>query len=208
MKIIAIEGLDKSGKATQTALLTERLRLEGYNVVQSEFHRYDTPTGQLIQKWLRKEWDVDQKTIELIMAADKQAQQQWFEELEFQGVDFLVLDRYTGSQFVYGQATGTDVNHIGQLLRFVRRPDLEILIDITPEESMKRKGKWGDNDRYESDKALLTAVRYLYVNKPGIVKVDGMRNIEEIHQDIWQKVEERFSLPWPKVKGDIHDISA
>ncbi|OQO83360.1 hypothetical protein BH739_16320 [Enterococcus casseliflavus] len=102
MKVIVFEGLDKSGKATQIQHFATLLKEQGKKVVTSEFHRYDTPTGKLIQDWLYHRWDVDQKTIELIMLADKQAQQRWFNELEAEGVDFLLLDRYLDSQLVYG----------------------------------------------------------------------------------------------------------
>lgn len=188
MKIIAIEGLDKSGKHTQSKMIVNYLRQQGYKVEQSEFHRYDTPTGQLIQKWLYKEYDVDQYTIELIMTADKQAQQKWFEELERQGVDFLILDRYIGSQKVYSCASGVDAFWTFVLQQHLRKPDLEIYIDITPEESMKRKGKWGENDRYESDLILLSNVREFYLERVNTrsnrFMVNGMQSIEKIHYDI------------------------
>lgn len=188
MRIIAIEGLDKSGKHTQSKMIVNYLRQQGYKVEQSEFHRYDTPTGQLIQKWLYKEYDVDQYTIELIMTADKQAQQKWFEELERQGVDFLILDRYIGSQKVYSCASGVDTFWTFALQQHLRKPDLEIYIDITPEESMKRKGKWGENDRYESDLILLSNVREFYLERVNTrsnrFMVNGMQSIEKIHYDI------------------------
>lgn len=189
MKIIAIEGLDKSGKHTQSNMLVDFLRQMGYKVEKSEFHRYDTPTGKLIRDWLYGEYDVDQHTIELIMAADKQAQQKWFEELEEQGVDFLVLDRYTGSQMVYSKANSINSVWADNLQTFMRKPDLEIFIDITAEESMKRKGKHGENDRYESDLKLLNNVRGLFINRANY-KVDGMRSIEEIYNDITWLVEQ------------------
>lgn len=188
MKIIAIEGLDKSGKHTQTNMLVEYLRSKGYCVVRSEFHRYDTPTGELIMKWLRKEWNVSQTTIELIMAADKQAQQEWFEELEKNNVDFLVLDRYTMSQFVYSLANNMNREWVLQLQRFMREPDMEIFIDINAKESMKRKGKWGDNDRYESDLALLNEVRalfYWYIKN----RVEGEQSVYDVHKDIVKLVD-------------------
>jgi dTMP kinase len=188
MKIIAIEGLDKSGKHTQTNMLVEHLRNQGFNVVQSEFHRYDTPTGELIMKWLRKEWNVSQTTIELIMAADKQAQQEWFYDLEKNNVDFLVLDRYTMSQFVYSLANNMEKPWVLQLQRFMRKPDLNIFIDIPGEESMKRKGKWGENDRYESDLALLNEVRSLFFWYSKNI-VDGMGTPEEVHKDIVELVD-------------------
>lgn len=194
MKIIAIEGLDKSGKHTQSKMLAEYLESKGYNVVQSEFHRYDTPTGELIMKWLRKEWDVDQATIELIMAADKQAQQDWFNDLEVvQGVDFLILDRYTRSQLAYALANGVSGHWVKQLQMCMRPPNLEILIDIPAEVSMERKGKWGDNDRYESDLKLLKDVRAIY---NVFIKnvIDGEQSVEEVHRDIIKEVDEELCL--------------
>jgi dTMP kinase len=185
MKIIAIEGLDKSGKHTQSKLLAEYLKTLGYNVVQSEFHRYDTPTGELIMKWLTKQWGVDQKTIELIMTADKQAQQQWFNQLEAEGVDFLILDRYITSQQVYAEANGIDPYWTNELQKYMRKPDIEIFIDIPAEESMRRKGKHnnGENDRYESDLELLNRVRQLYL-KRDMIKIDGVQSVDEVHFDI------------------------
>ena len=185
MKIISIEGLDKAGKYTQAEMLKDYLEKKGKNVVKSEFHRYDTPTGELIMKWLTNKWDVDQYTIELIMTADKQAQQRWFTQLEKEGVDFLILDRYTGSQLAYSSANKMDSSWIRALQVNIREPDIEIFIDIPAEESMKRKGKHnnGENDRYESDLKMLKNVREiydLYISN----KVDGMKNPSEVHKDI------------------------
>lgn len=197
MEIIQIEGLDKSGKHTQSKMLADALAHRGLRVVQSEFHRYDTPTGDLIAKWLRKEYDVDQATIELIMAADKQAQQAWFAELEADGVDVLILDRYTFSQSVYSRANGIDPKWAMHLQRYMREPDYTVLIDIPAEVSMSRKGKHnnGENDRYESDLELLTNIRNIsesYLEFDAVrgkaVMVDGLKSVEEVHQDILNAV--------------------
>lgn len=185
MKIIAIEGLDKSGKATQSELLKGYLQYSGFNVVKSEFHRYDTPTGELIRQWLCKEWDVDQHTIELIMTADKQAQQKWFYELKKEGVDFLILDRYIASQQVYSEANGVSPEWTAELQSYMWIPDIEIFIDIPAEESMSRKGKHnnGENDRYESDLSMLQDVRALFSSRDNI-QIDGMQTPQEVHEDI------------------------
>lgn len=89
MKIITLEGLDKSGKHSVSIALKEYLKKLGYKVEQSEFHRYDTPTGKIIRQFLYGDYNVSQETIELIMTADKFAQQDWFDELEENGTDFL-----------------------------------------------------------------------------------------------------------------------
>lgn len=194
--IVAIEGLDKSGKATQTRMLANALREKGLNVEQGEFHRYDTPTGELIAKWLRKEYEVSQETIELIMAADKQAQQGKFIELEEAGVEVLILDRYTMSQLVYAAANEVSLPWSVDLQEQMRKPDLNIVIDIPATVSMERKGKHngGVNDRYESDLELLKKVRLLYkIMDYKAPVIDGMKSIDEIHKDILTIVMDRMA---------------
>ena len=52
-KMIVIEGLDGSGKATQAELLTKRLKNEGKNVMKVSFPDYDSPSSSLIKMHLR-----------------------------------------------------------------------------------------------------------------------------------------------------------
>lgn len=187
MKIIAIEGIDKSGKHSAALVLTKALKQKGLKVVNSEFHNYSTPTGKLIQQWLYKEYDVDQLTIELIMAADKQAQQKWFQELEREGTDVLILDRYILSQWVYSQANGVEPEFSRNLQKYMRKPDYTILIDIPAEISIQRQGKYGENDRYESDYQLLHTIRTEYLKYGGQQNnfiVDGTLPLDEVHQTI------------------------
>ena len=51
-KLIAIEGTDGSGKATQVKALVERIRAMGIGVVSFSFPRYKTPTGRAIRDYL------------------------------------------------------------------------------------------------------------------------------------------------------------
>lgn len=145
-------------------------------------------------KWLKKGWDASQETIELLMASDKQNQMSWFKQLEEDGVDFLILDRYTLSQIAYSVANGMDIVWTATLQRHMRKPDLDIVIDIPAEVSMSRKGKFGDNDRYESDLEMLKRVRDNYItlhekySAPLKYIVDGTGSIEDIHEDIYSIV--------------------
>ncbi|OBG93864.1 dTMP kinase [Mycobacterium sp. E3298] len=200
IKIIAIEGLDKSGKYSAANMLLDRLTVDGYKVAKGEHHRYDQPTGELIMKWLKKEYDVDQSTIELIMTADKQAQQKWYKQLEDEGYDFLILDRYTLSQLAYANANKIPVEWTVELQRYMRKPDIDIVIDISPEVSMGRKGKHneGQNDRYESDRAMLEEVRSNYIlmkekySAPMKFIVNGEQPIDDVHYEIYQIVKDNL----------------
>lgn len=190
MKIISFEGLDKSGKRTQSDLLAKELSERGYNVVRSEFHRYDTPTGKLIRQFLDGEYKVPQAAIECIMAADKFAQLDWFKELEEQGIDVLILDRYKTSQCVYSMAQG--ITFTPELLdNFMPDPDFEFYLDISVEESMSRKGEHGENDIYERNRTLLEKVKDNYDSYFDFLNgyadfavIKAERPEMEIHQDI------------------------
>ena len=51
-RLIIIEGGDGSGKATQTALLKERLQQEGYKVKSVSFPNYDSPAAMPVKMYL------------------------------------------------------------------------------------------------------------------------------------------------------------
>src|SRR3989344_3618289 len=53
-KLFVIEGTDASGKETQTNRIVERLRQEGANVKSFSFPRYETPTGNILKRYLGK----------------------------------------------------------------------------------------------------------------------------------------------------------
>lgn len=135
------------------------------------------------------------------MAADKYAQQEYFAQLEEEGHDILILDRYIGSHYVYAEAAGSDPSWIESILQYLTHPDIEIFIDISPETSMKRKGKHGENDRYESDFDLLTRVRDNFLkprhyhaegNWPGTIfaKVGGEKTVDDSIEDAYNIVSE------------------
>ncbi len=179
MKIIAIEGLDKSGKHTISERLAQHLKEQGFKVAKSEFGRYDTPTGKMIMNFLKGDKNIDNFTHQVLLYSNKQEQQAWFNQLEQEHYDYLILDRYTFSQFVYGNyfiqedyykglTQPAQYKHqLDSLLAMsngaLRVPDINIILDVTPETSMARKGQHGDNDRYESNKLLLSSVRNHYL---------------------------------------------
>jgi len=210
IKIISFTAIDKAGKHTQSNLLHEYLLKCGYKSVKSEFHDYQSPTGKLIQGYLYAKqedrpshvipYNVSKETIELIMAADKQAKQDWFNDLEKRGVDFLILDRYILDQLVYGLNAGHDEEWLLSLQSKMRQPDLEIVIDIPAEESIRRRGKHGANDRYESDYNFLNDIRHTLLSDKftnrGTYRIifNGMQSVEDIHKDIVEAVTRHFEV--------------
>ena len=58
-KLIIIEGGDGSGKATQTAMLVERLAAEGRPVRSVSFPDYDSDSSALVKMYLRGDFGGD-----------------------------------------------------------------------------------------------------------------------------------------------------
>ena len=63
-KFIVIEGIDQSGKKTQSILLRNRLKKNGYKVGYISFPKYNTSIGKLVKKCLHD----DSFSLEMIVA--------------------------------------------------------------------------------------------------------------------------------------------
>ena len=51
-KLIAIDGVDASGKQTHTQMLFDRLIKDGYNVKRISFPAYESPSSELVKMYL------------------------------------------------------------------------------------------------------------------------------------------------------------
>jgi dTMP kinase len=199
MKIIPFEGLDKSGKATQVKLLQEGLEKEGFKVAVSEFHQYDSPTGAMIKAYLKGEIEMNTYALECIIAADKYNMVHQFNQWRHDGVDVLLLDRYVLSSLAYAlnkEDAVSDQWLLG-IIEHLPEPDFHVYLDVPAEVSMARKGKHGENDRYESDLEYLKRVRQYYLDvvnhlnneTPGsAVIVNGEGTVEDVAHEILEGV--------------------
>lgn len=189
MKLIALEGLDHSGKATLVTRLSEYLKQQGNTHAVIDFPRYSTPIGKLISTWLTDKKEAvsyeNKYAFELLQAADKQGFQDSIARLEQDGIEYLILDRYIDSEIVYGLASGIDQDWLTQLTKNMRQPDLSVFIDISVNESMSRTGKWnnGKNDFYESNYTFLDTVRSIYKNRIPY-QINGEQSKEDVFRDL------------------------
>jgi len=83
-KLIVIEGLDGSGKATQAKRLAEELARQGHAVRQVSFPDYDSPSSALVKMYLAGEFgdrpsDVNAYAASTFYAVDRYASfmKQW-----------------------------------------------------------------------------------------------------------------------------------
>lgn len=107
-KIIVIDGLDGSGKATQSNILTENLNKLGYNTRLVSFPAYESKSSELVKMYLAGDIGKDAKNINpyaasVLYACDRFIQFQtnldWFKNSGEN--DILICDRYISANILH-----------------------------------------------------------------------------------------------------------
>lgn len=190
--IISFEGLDKSGKHTHSHLLKDYLESEGFCVDIISFPNYESGSGKLIRMFLDKKLDLDMDTLFYLNFINKYEVMKDYKQKLKDDNYILIIDRYILSQIVYN---GVRDSRLVSLLPF---PDLVVFMDVDVETSMKRKGKFGYNDRFEEDKEFLNKVYndykyYIYKDDENelyknCIVVDGKKDKKVVSDEIKEKV--------------------
>lgn len=189
-KLIVFEGLDRSGKSTQCALLVERLREKGERVEHLRFPERTTPIGQMINAYLQGNQALEDHVVHLLFSANRWEVAPEIERLINDGIT-VVIDRYYYSGCVYSAAK--QIQGLG--LEWARhpdvglpRPDLCIFLDVSPE-TVASRGGFGE-EIYER-REMQARVRELFEvmmrhpdEENDVVIVNADRNIDEVERTI------------------------
>ena len=191
--LIAFEGLDQSGKQTQSELLRDRLTAAGRSVHLLSFPDYQTAIGQEIGRALRGERDYDADLMQLLYVANRY---EWRPKIEKERAagGVLVCDRYLASSVAYGEAHGLDGAWLRDIQRHLPQPDITFLLDIAPDVSARRKT--ADRDKFERDLNLLARVRESYLRQAtegAWVRLDADRDRALVAADVWATVSSRLA---------------
>lgn len=184
--LIALEGIDQAGKKTQARILGERLRGLGLKAAIWSFPDYSTELGKEIRAFLRGERPYNPRVRHLLYAANKWERAEELSGL-LRGGAFVIIDRYKASNIAYGMAQGLDRGWLAALEADLPEADLTILLDIPPEESLRRKAE--ARDAHEADLGFLERVRRNYLamaEEMGWIVLDGRRGPEEVSGDVWR----------------------
>ena len=104
-KLIVIEGLDGSGKATQTGLLCARLEREGRDYRRISFPDYEEPSSALVKLYLSGSLggldQVNAYGASLFYAVDRYASYLAHWKKDYQGGGLVVADRYATSNVAH-----------------------------------------------------------------------------------------------------------
>ena len=192
--LIAFEGLDQSGKQTQTDALIAALTAAGHTCERLSFPDYATAIGSEIRKALHGGRDYAADVMQLLYVANRYEFRRSIEDRLAAG-RVIVCDRYKASSIAYGEAQALDPAWLADMQKFLPTPDLTILLDIAPEVAAERKKT--DRDRYERDLDLLTRVRASYrtqATDERWILIPGDRARDEVSADVQAAVRSRLGL--------------
>ena len=187
--LIAVEGIDGSGKTTQAKRLVRWLRERG---VSAQYTREPTD-GQIgrILKAMALRRRVNPYLEALLFAADRlQHLERTIEPLLSKGY-VVVSDRYLHSSLAYQAATTGDPEWVRELNKHVRRPDLALLLDVRPQIGLRRIRR-KRRSRFEQVE-LLEKIRENYlrmVERGELLLVDASRDAETVSETIREIVGE------------------
>jgi dTMP kinase len=194
-RLIAFEGLDQSGKQTQSGALAGLLRGRGYAVETVSFPDYATPIGSEIARALAGEREYTPDVMQLLYVANRF---EWKPRIAaWLAAGTMVLsDRYVASSIAYGETQGLDPAWLTRVQAPLPQPDLTILLDIAPETAARRKS--AGRDRYERDLALLGRARESYLRQAAgaaWVRINGEQDAADVAAAVAAAVDAWLSRP-------------
>lgn len=219
-RLIAIDGVDASGKQTQTQMLFERLKEEGINVKTVSFPAYDNQSSALVKMYLNGDFgdkpsDVNAYATSTFFAADRFATYRTDWGKDYEDGTLILADRYVSSNLIHQASKIDDIAEKEKFLKWLDeleygiyglpKPDITIFLDMPPKYGMKlmkdRLNKSNGNDKkdiHESDFSYLTKSyeNAMFVAKQfgwrhiSCVKDDNIRKMEDIHKDIYSIIRE------------------
>jgi len=189
---IVFEGVDGGGKSTQIKLLTEYLEEKGYDV---EHHMEPThgKIGNLLWNYMRsKNRSFTPETEALLFAADRIEHGNIIKEALNEG-KAVISDRYLHSSLAYQGAAGVDAAWMKKLNKHALKPDLVILLDIDPDESLERVQDRARTVFEENEYLKKVRSEYLsYAESGELVVIDACRAIDQVHAEILTYVSKLF----------------
>lgn len=215
--LITIEGIDGSGKATQTKLLVEHLKNEKYSVQTLDFPGYERNFfGHTVRRYLLGEFgfatDVNPYLASVLYAADRWESsgqiRQWLDT-----GNAVVLDRYVESNLIHQtikMKAEDQKNFTEWILKMeygvfkLPKPDLTFFLHIPMQvtyEMMQKRGRALDGlesnliHQEAAERQCLKLAQELKWQTIECTEDGKLMTPDAIHHRIWSIMQERFIIP-------------
>ncbi|KAE8223214.1 hypothetical protein CF319_g3716 [Tilletia indica] len=194
--LIVIEGLDRSGKSTQVSRLAQALGASEGQARVVKFPERTTTVGQMIDGYLTRKAEVDDRAIHLLFSANRwEVVPSILRDLE--AGKHIICDRYAFSGIAYSCAKGLPFQWCLAPDAGLPLPDLTLFLSLSPEVAAQRAA-YGQ-ERYEVP-ALQAKVRDVFKDvgaelnrvhgqeREAWTQIDAGRTMDEVEADLWRHV--------------------
>lgn len=144
------DGIDGSGKATQTNLLLQRFRDEGYNAKKFSFPQYGKSSAALVEAYLRGDFgqanEINPYAASLCYAFDRYVAASAI-RAHFEKGGIVIADRYVSANAGHQGGKLSSEQDLRQFLTWlwdlefeklqIPKPTLTIILEISPEVSFR-----------------------------------------------------------------------
>lgn len=197
---ISFEGGDGVGKSTQIALLAQRLREAGRDVLCTREPGGSPNLGSLVRQVLLHGGEVGDQAEALLFAADRAEHVRLVIRPALSRGQVVVTDRFDDSSVVYqGAGRGLGVETIEWLAAFATlglRPDLVLVLGLDPQTSLQRQVARSGADRIEAAGLGATVDAVLRsraeADPQRYVRVDARGSVDEVAARVWEAVSARL----------------
>jgi dTMP kinase len=205
-KYIAIEGVDGSGKSTQTAKLSEYFRSQGKKIIHIREPRKEGIIGDIIQKVLIGEIKLSTVAIQYLFSTDRVLNQEEVIVPNLKKGNIVISDRCFWSAIVYGILDKTrgqynlkEADHIliaHSILSMYHQfivPDYTFYLKVPLNTAISRIEKKDDAKEIYEDKEKIEKViqGYNWLSTKfakEIVTIDGERPVKKVTEEIISKI--------------------
>ena len=209
-KIIAFEGIDRSGKETQATILYKRVKEKGINVQLISFPNYSSDSSLLVKKYLKgdfgqKSANINPYAAAMFFALDRfLSLESWYPFYQQGGI--VICDRYVSSNVAYQASKIKKKIERNRFLDWITsleytkleapQATLTFFLDISPYLTCSL-GQREKTDIHEKDLDYVEKVYFLYKRMSGkrswrticCTQGEVVRSVEDISNDIWKLTE-------------------
>jgi len=179
--LVAIEGIDGSGKTTVANLLAEFCKQNRLSHIVSKEPTKGTFGKQIRDSAIRGRLTVEEEVD--LLTKDRKEHVETIIRPALDAEKIVLLDRYYFSTAAYQGAHGADAEAILKSNEsFAPQPDLLIVLDVDPKTGIERIKQRGDEpNKFETMESLHKARQiFRHINRPFKVLVDAEKKIEAV----------------------------
>lgn len=215
--LIAIDGVDASGKQTQSELLYKRLTEDGVKARLVSFPDYSSDSSALVKMYLNGDFgkdpgDVNAYAASTFFAADRFASYRRVWKSDYENGTVIIADRYVPSNMIHQASKLAErekprfidwLNELEYGIYGLPKPNVTLFLDMPPEYAQKlmadRENKIDHSQKKDIHESSGEYLRASYENAVYVSKRAGwtriscvsggnIRSVEDIHKEIYDKI--------------------